>query len=74
MVGVEIGGVSAYIEVHRDVRKVWGFSNYKYGCDILAKKKKKKKKTMKIKKYMKLKIMIFGLKIIDFGCLIWLKL
>ena len=34
------GGVTAYIVVYRDVRKIWGgfFDlNYKYGCGSLAK-------------------------------------
>ena len=52
-------GVTAYIEVYKDVRKIWGGfldSSYKYGYGIL---------TNIINKH--LKIVIFRLKIIDLG-------
>ena len=52
-------GVTAYIVVYRDARKIWGGffdSNYKYGCGILAKIIN-----------MGLKFVILKLKSIDLG-------
>ena len=59
VVGGREGGQLAYMVVYMDVRKIWGGffdSNYKYGCDILAKIIN-----------MDLKIVIFTLKNIDLG-------